>query len=146
VPDRITAVKKSSLAGLSEGWGEECYAIVRPARYADMIALDGLDPTDKTAAAEHQRDLVRKHFVAGKIKVWTDDGKQELLDMTVDDVECSVEVMDKLFADIIGIDVDPKDLREAVAQGLTQESNGNNTGTPSSIETSNKSATKSPAS
>jgi hypothetical protein len=145
VPERITAVKKSSLAGLSEGWGDECYAIVRPATYSDMIALDGIDRTDKSAAAHFQRELVRAHFVTGKIKLWSDKG-QELVDMTVDDVDCSVAVLDKLFADIIGIDVDPKDLREAVAQGLMQESNGNSTGTQSSTEASPESATKSPES
>src|SRR5947209_7601295 len=99
--ERITAVKKSSLAGLSEGWGDECYAMVRPATYPDMIALESLDPSDKAAIAKYQSEFVRERFLGGRIKIWTSSG-QQLVDMTVDDVDSSTEVLDKIYADIMG--------------------------------------------
>jgi hypothetical protein len=130
---RITAVKKSSLAGLSEGWGDECYAILRPTQYDDLVALDELQAKGQKDQVTFQTDLARSHFVTGKIKTWNvETGEQELVTMTADDVDCSVEVLDRLFADIIGIDVDPKDMRAAVAQELKQQHDAAATGTPSS--------------
>lgn len=142
--ERITAVKKSSLAGLAEGWGDECFAIVRPAQYTDMIALDSLDASDKVATAQYQIKFVRDRFIAGKIKVWTPDG-QELVDMTVDDVECSTEVLDKLYADIMGF-ADPKALREVVAHEMQRKASEPSTEMSSSEETSKTSTSQSPAS
>ena len=146
MPERITAVKKSSLADLSEGWGDECYAIVRPAKYEDMLALDAVKAETPAAQVAYQHKVVADHFITGKIKVWTANGEQELVDMTSDDVDCSVAVLDKLFADIIGFDVDPKDLRVAAAHGRMLPPKEKSTATPSSTDAPRDSPEPSPGS
>lgn len=144
---RITATKKSSLAGLSEGWGDECFAIVTPATYMDQVELDELDlpKLPQKKQVDVQFDVIRKHFVSGKIKVLNASGEYEMADMEVDDAFASIEIADKIYADIMGFDLDPKDLREVVAQQQEPQRSDQSTATPSST-TPSESAAPSPES
>lgn len=114
---RYAAVKKSSLAGLSEEWGDECYAYVQPATYEDNIAMDESDfsKMKQREQVEWQTKMVKDHFISGKIKTF--NGIEfELVEMTLGDIDASIAVNDKLFADIMGFDLDPKDLRKAAKE------------------------------
>lgn len=138
---RYASVKKSSLAGLSEEWDESCYAYVVPATYEDHYPLtDGtvseLSPKEQV---EWQKNVVKSHFVSGKIKVFNGEAF-ELADMQKEDVAVSVAVLDKLYADIMGFDLDPKDLRKAVRESALLTIDENNTETTSSEESPTESA------
>lgn len=138
---RYAAVKKSSLAGLSEEWGDDCYAYVQPATYEDNIAVADADFT-KMAQREQvdwQTKMVKAHFISGKIKVFNGTDF-ELTEMTVDDVTASVAVLDKLYADIMGFDLDPKDLRKAAKESALPLTTEINTETMSSGESQQESA------
>lgn len=132
--ERITAVKKSSLDGLAEGWGAECFAIVRQASYDDMRAIDEIDPLkEQGKAVELQEKIVTEHFISGKIKVWNTNGEQELVEMTREDATASIAVCDKLYADIIGLDLDPKDIKAAALAAEKQSEDVVSTETSSSM-------------
>lgn len=132
---RYASVKKSSLAGLSEEWDESCFAYVQPATYDDQFPLtDGsiqkLTPKEQV---EWQTEVVKSHFVSGKIKVFNGEAF-ELADMKEEDVTVSVAVLDKLYADIMGFELDPKDLRKAAMESALLTTNESNTETTSSEE------------
>lgn len=110
---RYAAVKKVNLEGFSEEWDASCYAYVAPATYDDNQAL-----ADKAFAAksdadklQHQKDFVKSHFISGRIKIF--DGDSFVDDaMTVDDVFASVEITDYLYSEMMGLGIDPKDIRK----------------------------------
>lgn len=114
---RYAAVKKSSLAGLSEEWGDECYAYVRPATYEDNMALTETDfsKMDQREQVAWQTKMVKGHFISGKIKAF-DGAEFVLVDMTPEDIDANIALNDKLYADIMGFDLDPKDIRKAARE------------------------------
>jgi hypothetical protein len=127
---RLSLGKKVSLEGLAEGWGEDCFVIVRPANYDDMLAVDEIDPSSsKSEQVRFQIDFVKDHFVSGKVLV---DGQLE--DMEPDDISESIALADRLFLAIIGSDLDPKDARAVAAAAAEQHSEGKPTETPSFTE------------
>ncbi|MCO4274265.1 hypothetical protein NG701_07460 [Pseudarthrobacter sp. HLT3-5] len=140
---RYAAVKKSSLAGLSEEWGDECYAYVQPATYADNMAVTEADfsTMKQREQVEWQTKMVKDHFISGKIKAFN-GSKFELVDMADEDIDASIAVNDKLYADIMGFDLDPKDLRKAVMESALQTSEQNTTETTSSEESVPESPTQ----
>src|SRR4051812_40020611 len=97
--------KKVSLAGVAEGWGDECYAIMQPATYPEMLAVDAVDADKKDEQVKFQLAFVRKHFISGKVRV---TGETDPVDMVVDDIEASVGITDRLFLGCITGDVNPK--------------------------------------
>lgn len=130
---RYVAVKKSSLAGLSEEWGDDCFAYVQPATYADNLALGELDfsKMKQSEQVQWQTKMVKDHFISGKIKVFN-GAEFELTDMTLEDIDASTAVNDKLYADIMGFDLDPKDLRKAARESALLTSEPSTTETTSS--------------
>jgi hypothetical protein len=120
---RYVGVKKSSLEGLGEEWGAECYAYYVPANYEDNMAVLDMDTNtmSKQEQVKFQIEFVRAHFVSGKIKVF--DGQSfELIDMRLDDATATVGIADRLYADIMGFDLDPKELRKAAGEASLQNS------------------------
>lgn len=133
-PQRIVITKRISLQGLSEEWDDTCYALVKPATYEDNILIETTDfsKDSKTKQVEFQRKFVQDRLVKGQIKVF--DGEQyTAAKLLPEDVGASVELLDALFAGIIGLDTDPKALREAaIATTTSQESDMK----PTSMESS----------
>jgi hypothetical protein len=130
---RITSIKKVALQGLGHEWDETCYAYVIPANYEDNISVNELD-TEKMSQRDQvdfQIAFVKRHFVSGKIKAF--NGQDfELTDMTEDDAVASIPIADRLYAEIMGFDLDPKDLRKAVMENALQTPNESTTETSSS--------------
>jgi hypothetical protein len=111
---RYAAVKKVSLAGLSEQWDDECFAYVIPAVYADQQAILSEKLREKSDEEQiaYQVKYVKDRFISGKIKVF-DGSDFTLADMTGDDTAASVAICDHLYSAINGFDLDPKDIRKA---------------------------------
>lgn len=126
-------VKKVGLAGLSEGWDESCYAYVVPASYLDQkdIAESGVATMTPEQQVEYQLKYVADHFVSGKILAF--DGQEFVpVDMTKEHTAVTVEVTDRLYAEIVGLGLDPKDIRKAVAEKALQSDDSTHTETSSS--------------
>jgi hypothetical protein len=116
---RVAAIKRVSLEGLYDGWGPDCYALVKQANYEDMIELES-QKGSKAEVSRWQEKFVAERFVSGKLLIVTDSGDLELADMTAEDVTGGIGLTDKLFAEIIGIDMDPKDFRQAAGIVMKQ--------------------------
>ncbi len=132
-PKRIVSIKKSSLEGLSHEWGDECYAYITPATYEEMLEVNELNTAELTQREQvnFQLEQVKKHFVSGKIKVF--NGTEfELVDMTAEDAVATIAIADKIYADIIGFELDPKDLRKAAQENALQMKSESTTETSSS--------------
>lgn len=130
---RYPVIKKVNLDGVSEGYDSECYAYVVPADYQLIQQTQTADVADMSPSEQTdlQLSVVKQQFVSGKIKVF--NGTDFILeDMTADDAVASVAIADRIYADIIGFDLDPKDLREVVAANTSQTSNEDSTETTSS--------------
>lgn len=138
---RITITKRVSLAGLSDGW-DGCYAIVTPASYIDYDTIAKADFSKMTKAGQNALEMqtVRDHFVNGKIKLFDED---DLVDMTPEDVYSSLELADRLYAEIMGLKLDPKDVPPAVPNRPSQPSSTDTTETSSSTELPKASRTES---
>jgi hypothetical protein len=130
---RITSIKKVSLAGLSHEWDESCYAYVIPANYEDNMEVNELITAKKNEREQidYQTSFVKCHFVSGKIKAFN-GADFELTDMTEEDTVASVAIADRLYSEIMGFDLDPKDLRKAVIENALQTKSESNTATTSS--------------
>lgn len=113
--NRIVVTKRVSLAGVSEGWDESCYALVKPATYDDNIVIEETD-VSKLSRSEQvavQEKFVQDHFIKGEVMLF--DGEDFALGaLTKNDVAASVDLLDALYMGILGIDSDPKDIRKAV--------------------------------
>lgn len=130
---RVAVVKKSSLAGLSEGWGDECFALVRLADYQDMQRVQEFTPdTPSGEQWTFQQQFIREHFVSGKVKIFNDKNEQVEADMLVEDCLLTMGIANKVFQDIIGMDLDPKDLAAIAAQQKPPGPSNASTGTSSS--------------
>lgn len=137
---RIVAVKKVSLEGLSEEWGPECYAYVRRSGHEDgkelrEANLEGMKPEE---ADEWQRNFVAARFLGGKIKVFN-DGQFELVDMLPEDTHATADISDRLFFGIVGVDTDPKAIREAAESSASPTNEEKPTETESSEDSKSQS-------
>jgi len=129
---RIIITKRISLAGLAEGW-DDCYAIVAPATYQDYDALTQLDFTKLTQndLIKIQMDIVKDHLLTGEIKEY---GKETLSKLLPDDVYSSLDLTNRLYAEIMGIKLDPKGSSAAAESAPKQPSLEGTTETSSSTE------------
>lgn len=128
-------VKKVSLAGLSEGWDESCFAYVVPTSYLDQkdVTESSIKSMTPGQQVEYQLQFVRDRFVSGKIKAF--DGSEFVeIDMEPEHTTASVEVTDRLYAEIMGLGLDPKDIRKAVTENALQSGELKATETSSSEE------------
>jgi hypothetical protein len=107
---RLAITKRVSLEGIAEGWGSECYALVTPASYAEYIEFAGLSDAGKTNAEllQFQLDFVKKHLAGGKVNVLNDKGETVLDNIESEDIDASKDLADKLFTEIVGVNLDPK--------------------------------------
>lgn len=132
-------VKKVSLAGLMEGWDDDCYAYVRPATFEDRKGFRELSSLSDDAATEWQSDLVSTHFVRGKVRALNGSDLFALVDMEPAHLSIGA-VNDQLAMGIMGFDFDPKDLELAAAPSSSSEPTS--TETPSSETSGQTSPTK----
>jgi hypothetical protein len=102
---QLALAKRVSLDGIARGWGDECYAMMLPASYTDMLQADQLDEKTKEQQVQFQISFLKDHFVSGKIRLI---GEDQPVDMEADDVGASIALTDRLFLGCLGDDVDPK--------------------------------------
>jgi len=134
-------VKKISLAGLMEGWDDDCYAYVKPATFTDRKTFRDSTKTSDDEAEAFQNKLVTDHFVSGKVRTLSADGTFELVDLTAEHLNISV-LNDKLALEIMGFEFDPKDLAGLPPLPTTPTNYRNTTETPSSETSGSTSPTK----
>jgi hypothetical protein len=97
-------LKKTSLAGLAEGWGDECYVLTTPVTYQQLLKIQKMEVDEKNPepAIMATIELIKEHIAAGKVKVY-EDNELKLVDITKEDVDnMSVEMTDHIFANITG--------------------------------------------
>ena len=126
---QLALAKKVSLEGIAPDWGEDCYAMMLPATYADMLEVDGIEKKSKAEQVAFQMEFLKSHFVSGKIRLIDMDGP---VDMKPEDVAASITLSDRLFAACLGDDLDPKEVRRAAAATQEPESDDRPTETQSS--------------
>lgn len=130
---RYASVKKVSLAGLSEQWDEDCFAYVVPATYEDNKATMDRDFSSMTPQdqVDYQLKFVRDRFISGKIRTF-DGAEFALVDMTPEDTGASIAINDHLYAEIMGLDLDPKAIRKEAQADSLQTTSESSTETSSS--------------
>jgi hypothetical protein len=123
MPRQLAITKRVSLEGLADGWTTDCYANVSPATYAEYIDFANLSTEGKTNAEllAYQLDFVKKHLVSGKVNILGTDGKLELADILPEDLDASKDLADKLFIEIVGVNIDPKASSTVTATSSTSE-------------------------
>ncbi len=107
----IGIVKRVSLAEFSEGW-DECYARMRPVSYDEQLELMEVDfeKLGQRKTLDYQYKLVVDHFIDGQIKAKDPEtGEMELVPMKPEDVKASMLIVAKLFREIIGMNLSPKE-------------------------------------
>lgn len=122
MPRRLAITKRVNLEGIGEGWTTECFALVTPANYNEFIGFTKLQDEGKsnTELVEFQLDFVKKHYVSGKVLTLNDENEQVVDDMQSEDIDESKALADKLFGEIVGINLDPKDTSIATETSPTQ--------------------------
>lgn len=117
-------LKKTSLAGLAEGWDEECYVLTTPVTYHQMLKLQKMDVDENNPepAVMETISLIKQHIAGGKVKI-LEDGELKLVDIDKEDVDTmSVEMTDHIFANITGgAHRDPKVSPSAAESGSTPQ-------------------------
>lgn len=110
MPRNLAITKRVSLAGAYDGWTDDAYAIVTPASYVDRMEISNLVGGDKSNSEllQLELDLVKEHFVSGKLFVTDDAGNPQLDDMSADDLDEIVAASQILYMAITGITADPK--------------------------------------
>jgi len=118
------------------------YAVVVLASYQQVrdISSRGVEGMSNEDVTDLMFSVAKENFVSGKIRVLTDDGKSELVDMQPDDIGAASGIITRLYLTVMGVDGDPKDLSTATAESPTGESStepsasSNSTKTTSSME------------
>lgn len=105
-------LKKTSLAGLAENWGEECFLLTTPVTYSQYIELKATRLTvgnDEAKAIAMMLDFIKTHVAGGKVKIYNGTDL-EVVDVEQDDIDASsVEMINFVFASITGAQYsDPK--------------------------------------
>lgn len=109
--NRVAILKKVSLSGLADGWGDDTYVTVRPASYKQFKEYTQTKVENMTEAEgiELITSMVSEQFINGKIMVLNDKNEPELADATKEDVEnLSIEMLNAIFTGIMGVSYDPK--------------------------------------
>lgn len=104
-----------SLKGLAEGWTDECKVIYNAVKYADLKTLQTIDQDKITAeqAIDQTIKFVQDHFVSGKGVKVAEDGTAQIVDLVKEDIaDLPLEVITKLFNEMNGGKLDPKDIPE----------------------------------
>lgn len=108
-----------SLSDLGEDWSD-CNLLYSKATYTDLQELAGLeDSDDKVKQVEFMLGFVKKHVTGGQV-LELHDGKSVLVDFKPEHIdELPRELIDKLFAAISGVSMDPKGEEPTVAPSST---------------------------
>jgi hypothetical protein len=126
-------LKKTSLAGLAENWGEECYVLTTPVTYPQILVIQKMkvDEKDPDPAVLATIKMIKDHLAGGKVKVYENE-ELKLVNIEADDVDgMSVEMTDHIFASITGgAHRDPKVSPSAAESEPTPSSSENTTETP----------------
>lgn len=108
---RLAIAKRVSLAEVAEGW-QDCYGIVSQLSYLERSEIIDTKPNFKTEveATHYMNDLVKKHIVTGKVMAFNEDGSEETVDLTSEDIDGSAsrELVEILFNAILGVSENPK--------------------------------------
>ena len=128
---RLAVTKKVSLSDIAEGW-DDCYAIVTKADYATFQLMRNTEVETMSQSEQMKLELqvITDHFVAGKVRILGQSGESVLADMELSDVEGSIELINKLYLEIMGVTLDPKDLSTLMTTSPT-----NDPSTPPSSDT-----------
>ncbi|WP_216725775.1 hypothetical protein [Streptomyces europaeiscabiei] len=110
------------LSDIQEDWGPDCFVIVTLAtrresrEFSDKVAeLQESNKLDDDAAMDLATEVCKRHFVRGSVQVLTESGEYEKSDMQPDDFDLSVDLVNKVFAAISGMNYDPKDSRSTAS-------------------------------
>lgn len=117
----IGIVKRVSLAEFSEGW-DDCYARMRPVTYDEQLEIMELDfdKMGKRETLDYQFQVVKDHFIDGKIKAKDPEtGEMKLVDMEPEDAKATMLIVAKLFREIIGLNLSPKETAPAESSNPT---------------------------
>jgi hypothetical protein len=107
---RLGITKRVSLAGIADGWDDECYAIITKVTNRENFELAELDTSkfNERKSIEYQAKFVKDHFVNGQIMVINETGVLEHAPMTASDIDDITEIANTLFLAAVGSDIDPK--------------------------------------
>jgi hypothetical protein len=102
--------KRVSLSEFSDGW-DKCYAIVRPADMDELLDMSDVDFSNMNTREriEKQLEFISSHFISGRIM----NGQNELRDMRAEDAKASPLIIKKLFNEVMGLSLDPKETATA---------------------------------
>jgi hypothetical protein len=131
----IAILKKISLAGLADNWDENSFIIAKPVSYKDYQEYTDLDvkAMDEKAGVKLMIDMVKSHFVSGKLPILADSGEVTIEDAEKDDIEnLGVEMLSKLFSEIMGVNYDPKAIQTAAQANKIASTSENSIETSSS--------------
>lgn len=119
---RLAITKRVSLAEVSEGWEDSCYAVVTLATNREQFAITETDTSklNNRESIELQAKFVREHFVRGEVLALDEDGEPSLVPMAPEDIEDNTEIANRLFLACVGADTDPKDTPPAASDGAEQ--------------------------
>lgn len=108
---RVGILKKISLSGMAEGWGDDCFVLVQPASYQEFkeYTKTDVETMTETQGIDMITTLAKAKFVSGKIMILDDENKLVLDDMQKDDLDTlGIEMLNKIFTQIMGVSYDPK--------------------------------------
>ena len=117
-------LKKTSLEGLAEGWGDECYVLTTPVTYGQLSELNKLkiDAADEAKGIEFMIKFIKEHIAGGKVKVLEGNDLQ-VVDLEADDVDgFSIEMTNTVFASITGAQFSDPKVSAQEAQSTTLQS------------------------
>jgi hypothetical protein len=123
MPRRLAVTKRITLGGIGEGWTDEAYVLVIPATPADFDSIQDFDTVDHTPQEQikFQNDFSRARILSGKVFTFDDNNNLVLDDYQPDDLEAMPDLANKIFLEINGITLDPKDIQILAAKFETEK-------------------------
>lgn len=144
---RVAILKKVSLSGFADGWGDDCFVIVQPASYKQFkeYTQTKVEEMDEAQGIDLITTLVKEQFVSGRIMIIGDDNKPVIADMEKGDLDSlGIDMLNELFTKIMGVNYDPKAIGTEVTSSKPSLKPENDTETSSSEIKSPSNETDSP--
>jgi hypothetical protein len=117
----IALLHTFSLADIAEGWDSQCKFVYRGVKYAELKALQASDPTkvSETEAVDGVIQFITDHFVSGCGL----NEKSEHVELLATDVaDLPIETLTKIFTEMNGGNLDPKDTQPEAPNETQPES------------------------
>lgn len=132
---RQLAITKRTTLGDIEGW-DDCYVDCRPATYGDQLEVRAMRATgNEDEIVKSMIVFVKRRVVSGKVRVNATSGEPELVNIEPDDIDAlPTEAVDRIFANIMGIDYSDPKAEAPVTEPTTTE-------TPSSEDSASPATT-----